>query len=211
MTSKISSQIDLNNLVECHRKAFPFSLSSKLNWFYTRKMLSWYLNDERGLLIHIEQQNKIIGYCGAIKTKVPGLEGSSTSMLQYSFKTMVIALAIKPWLIFHEENVKKIPLIKRNILLKLGLKRKKNTKGVYEEDFVPFWGLVVIGVDPSFQGKGLGGILLKEFEKLAKEDGVKRIVLSVKKDNSKAMKSYKNNNWEIKFSNDDSHTMYKNI
>jgi ribosomal protein S18 acetylase RimI-like enzyme len=174
-------------------------------------MLAWYLDDPRGLMFHIEQQNQIIGYCGAIKTKLPGLEGSSTSIAQYSFKAMLLALALKPWLIFHEENLKRIPLIKKNILLKLGLKQKNKLSVQSNEDFVPFWGLVVIGVDPAFQGKGIGSLLLQEFEKLAKEDGVTKINLSVKKENSKAIKSYERNGWKILSSNLDSLTMYKNI
>jgi ribosomal protein S18 acetylase RimI-like enzyme len=95
--------------------------------------------------------------------------------------------------------------------LKLGLKQKNKLSVQSNEDFVPFWGLVVIGVDPAFQGKGIGSILLQEFEKLAKEDGVTRINLSVKKENSKAIKSYERNGWQILSSNLDSLTMYKNI
>jgi GNAT superfamily N-acetyltransferase len=207
-TSKVK---DLRKLAECHRKAFPQSLSSKLQLNFTEKMLSWYLNDPRGVLFHIEMNNEILGYCGAIKTKLPGLEGSTTSMVQYSFYSMLKALAIKPWLLFHEENLKRIPLIKKNILLKLGLKQKNKLSVQSNEDFIPFWGLVVIGVDPAFQGKGIGSILLQEFEKLAKEDGVKRIFLSVKKENSKAIKSYERNNWLEYSCTEESKTMYKNI
>jgi ribosomal protein S18 acetylase RimI-like enzyme len=162
-------------------------------------------------LFHVEYENEIVGYCGAIKTKMPGLEGSSTSMAQYSFKAMIKALILKPWLIFHPENLKRVPLIKKNILLKLGLKKKNKLSVQSNEDFVPFWGLVVIGVDPAFQGKGIGSLLLQEFEKLAKKDGVTRINLSVKKENSKAIKSYERNGWQILSSNLDSLTMYKNI
>jgi ribosomal protein S18 acetylase RimI-like enzyme len=211
MNCVLSSTKDIIKISSCHRNAFSSSLSSKLHPSFTQKMLSWYLDDPRGVLFHVEYENVIVGYCGAIKTKISGLEGSSTSMAQYSFKAMLKALALKPWLIFHEENLKRIPLIKKNILLKLGLKQKNKLSVQSNEDFVPFWGLVVIGVDPAFQGKGIGSILLQEFEKLAKEDGVTRINLSVKKENSKAIKSYERNGWQILSSNLDSLTMYKNI
>ena len=95
--------------------------------------------------------------------------------------------------------------------MKLGLKKRKILDKEINKLFVPFWGLVVIGVDPAFQGKGIGSMLLQEFEKLAKEDGVKRIFLSVKIENSKAIKSYERNNWLEYSSNEETKTMYKNI
>lgn len=202
---------DLSKIALCHRKAFSESLSSQLHKPFTMKMLSWYLDDDRGVLFHVQDDEAIVGYCGAIRTHSPGLPGSSTSMAQYSFKAMLNALALKPWLIFHPENLKRIPHIKRNILWKLGLKKKNKLSVQSNEDFVPFWGLVVIGVDPAYQGKGIGSMLLQEFERLAKQDGVPRINLSVKKENNKAIKSYERNGWQILSSNLDSLTMYKNL
>lgn len=206
-----STSNDLLQIALCHRRAFPESLSSQLHKPFTMKMLSWYLEDDRGVLFHVQDDDAIVGYCGAIRTISPGLPGSSTSMAQYSFKAIIKALILKPWLIFHSENMKRIPLIKKNILLKLGVNNNKNNHSSKSELFIPYWGLVVIGVDPAFQGKGIGSLLLQEFEKLAKEDGVTRINLSVKKENSKAIKSYERNGWQILSSNLDSFTMYKNI
>jgi len=202
---------DLKRVAICHRKAFPESLSSKLRIEFTEKMLSWYIDDPRGVLFHFENGEKVVGYCGAIKTKVQGLEGSSSSMAQYSFNAMLKALLLKPWLIFHKENFKRIPLIKKNILMKLGF-RFNNLISVDNFDaFVPYWGLVVIGVDFAYQGKGYGSLLLQEFEKLAKDDNVSKIFLSVKKENTNAIKSYKRNGWQMSSFNFDSLIMHKNI
>jgi GNAT superfamily N-acetyltransferase len=206
-----SSINDIVNIAQCHKSAFPKSLSAKLDISFTEKMLTWYLDDERGELFHFEKDNKIIGYYGAIKLKNPNLNGSSTSIAQYSFNTMLKALALKPWLIFHEENLKRIPLIKRNILIKLGFKKNKKFSNQPNVDFIPSWGLVVIGVDPAFHGNGFGSLLLQDFEKKAKHDGMTQIQLSVKKINSKAIKSYERNGWNFFSSNFDSITMYKLI
>ena len=202
---------DIEGVAACHRKAFPGSLSSKLQASFSIKLLSWYLDNSRGVIFHVEENRKILGYCGAIKTNSAGLEGSSTSMTQYTFRVLLLSLALRPWLIFHRDNINKIPFIKRIVLLKLGLDKKNEIIRNDHGEFIPFWGLVVIGVDPAFQGKGLGSLLIKEFEKLAKKDGAGKIFLSVKKENIKAIKSYLNNNWEIKSRNNDSLTMYKNI
>jgi len=202
---------DIESIAACHRKAFPNSLSSKLQPSFSIKLLTWYLDNPRGVIFHIEEKGEILGYCGGIKTNSPELEGSSTSMAQYTFKLMVQSLFFKPWLIFHEENFNRIPLILKNVLLKIGLKQKKKNISIKLDRFVPFWGLVVIGVIPSHQGKGIGSELLQEFERLAKANNIRRIYLSVKKENKKAIKSYEKNDWQVSFCDKKSLSMFKNI
>jgi len=77
------------------------------------------------------------------------------------------------------------------------------------KSFVPSMGLVVIGVLPECQGKGYGSIILKEFEKRAREKGFKRINLSGRKDNEKAIAAYMKNGWRISSTNDEELSMHK--
>ena len=188
---------DLINIVKCHKSAFPYALSSKMGNTFISKMMEWYITSDRGILFHVENKNKeIIGYCGGIITKQKNLHGAVTSISQYSFNTLLISYLKRPWLIFHPENIKKIPYIRRNIIIKLGL--NKPDKINKNEDFIPFMGLVVIGLRKDNQGKGIGGILLNEFEKRAKEIfKVKKISLSVKPQNTNAIKAYSKNGWKI--------------
>ena len=197
MISITTKSKDLVNIVKCHKSAFPNALSSKMGNTFISKMMEWYIESERGVLFHIENKNKeIIGYCGGIITKQKGLHGAVTSISQYSFNTFLISYLKRPWLIFHPENIKKIPYIRRNIIIKLGL--NKSDKINKNEDFIPFMGLVVIGLRKDNQGKGIGGILLNEFEKRAKEIyKVKKISLSVKLQNINAIKAYSKNGWKI--------------
>jgi ribosomal protein S18 acetylase RimI-like enzyme len=212
MNCSISDFKDIIEISVCHRKAFPNSYSSKLPFFFTRKMFQFYLDSPRALLFHVRLDDEIIGYCGLLKTKISGIEGSSTTMSQYLFGTMIRALLCRPWALFHKDNFKRIPLIKKNILLKFGIKKKAIQNQVLQKDlFEPFWGLVVIGVDPRFQGKGIGTLLLQEFEKLAKGEEIKKLVLSVNTENLKAINSYKRNNWVINSNNGESITMFKKI
>lgn len=188
---------DLKNIVECHKSAFPNALSSKMGNTFISKMMEWYITSERGILFHIENKNKeIIGYCGGIITKQKGLHGAVTSISQYSFNTFLISYLKRPWLIFHPENIKKIPYIRRNIFIKLGLNKPEKINK--NNEFIPFMGLVVIGLRKDNQGKGIGGILLNEFEKIAKEiHKVKKISLSVNPQNINAIKAYSKNGWKI--------------
>lgn len=202
---------DLKNVMECHKSAFPNALSSKMGNNFVLKMIEWYVTSDRGVLFHLENDNnEIIGYCGGIITKQKGLHGAITSISQYSFNTFVISYLIRPWLIFHPENIKKIPYIKKNILLKIGL--FKHVDVADKKEFIPFMGLVVIGLRKEDQGKGLGSILLNEFEKRAlKNNDIKKILLSVKPDNLNAIKSYFKNGWKIGKQTKTSIQMYKII
>lgn len=208
-----SSEKDLKNLACCHRSAFPKSLSSKLGLNYCMKMLSWYIEDNRGELFHLEESGKILGYCGCIKITMPGKYGSATSIFQYSFKVLIISLIIRPWLICHPEVIRRLPFIWRNIKIKLGLTKSnyKLKNDSYSDNFMPSMGLVVIGVLPEFQGKGYGSLLLQEFEKRAREKGFRQVHLSVKKDNKQAISVYLKNGWKIGSSREDEISMFKSL
>ena len=206
-----SKSKDLINIVKCHKSVFPDALSSKLGPLFILKMYEWYITSDRGILFHIENEdNEIIGYCGGIITKHKGQHGAVTSISQYSFNTFVISYLIRPWLLFHPEMLKKISSIKKNILLKLDL--NKQIEKINKEDFIPFMGLVVIGLTKDNQGKGIGSTLLNEFEKRAKNNiDIKKISLSVKPENLNAIKAYSKNGWETGKQTKTSIQMYKLI
>jgi ribosomal protein S18 acetylase RimI-like enzyme len=176
---------------------------------FCSKMLSWYILEGRGIMTHLEIDGEILGYCGGIITKAPGLPGAATSITQYSLKVFIRSFALRPWLIFHIENLKRIAFIFKNILIKLGIKKSGQIKT--NEEFNPRWGIVVIGLVPNMQGKGFGSALLQDFEKRAKLDQVNELSLSVKKNNKKAIQSYERNGWIIKQSDKNSHSMIKKI
>lgn len=210
MQISISNPSDLVGLAQCHRKAFPRSLSSYLGNNFIRKMLSWYIDDKRGVLFHVVEGGNIVGYCGGIIIKQSGLPGAATSITQHSFNSFLKAFLIRPWLIFHTENRKRALFTFKNILYKIGLKKPVSVQ-VPKQEFKTSWGLVVIGVDPSQQGKGVGSVLLSEFERLAREDNVEYINLTVKKENGKAIRAYRKNGWSEKFRSNDSISMHKKL
>lgn len=177
------------------------------------RMLSWYLEDDRGDLFHLVENGTVTGYCGGILILEAGKHGSATSVTQYTFKALVTSFLLKPWLIFHPEIRKRFPFIWRNIKLKLNLS-KPLVSGIITEagnDFIPSMGLVAIGVSPEYQGKGYGTILLMEFERRAIEKGFKKIHLSVRKDNPQAIGAYLKNGWVIGKTGEEELSMYKNL
>lgn len=205
---------DLPEIAACHKDAFPDSLSTKQGSPFISKMMEWYITSDRGVLYHVmDDEGEMAGYCGGIITRKPGLLGAVSSISQYAFKDFLRSYLRKPWLFFHVENLKKFPYIVKNLLIKFGLKKKVTLVSAKENaDFQPFMGLVVIGVKNKYHGKGYGSILLQEFERLAKEDGgIKRIQLSVKASNTKAIKSYLRNGWQVLKQDDQTKQLIKEI
>lgn len=201
----------LSNIAECHIRAFPDALASALGKAYVCKMLSWYLSTDKTFLFHIEEEGQCVGYCGGMINDGTLPTGSASGMAQHSFKAAIAAFVLRPWLVFHPEVRAKWPLLWKNTLMKLGLRPKVHApeqKPQQAKD--PHVGLVVIGVDPAHQGKGYGSLLLREFERRALEEyGICKVLLTVKSDNSNAIRIYERNGWFRYKSTGESITMCK--
>lgn len=185
---------DIDRIAICHIAAFPNSLSSVLGLDYLRVMLRWYIVSENAFLLLIKENDLCLGYCGGMIRRTSGM-GSASSMAQYSFKAATIAFIKKPWLIAHPEIRAKFYFILKNIFLRLGGKEKSSGK---VEEFEPRSSLVVIGVNPADQGRGYSSLLLCEFERISLEMGFNRMSLSVRSDNTVAIKAYSKNGWMVK-------------
>ena len=211
INSKIS---DLEKIAVCHISAFPDSLSSKMGLRYLKKMIEWYLADEKRFLFHIEENGKCAGYCGGMIHDGTQTSGSASGMIQYSFNEAIMSILLRPWLLFNKEIISKYSLITKNINKRF--KNKKTTIVIDQRKkasviIEPSVGLVVIGVSSEFQGKGYGSLLLQEFENRAKEMNYKLINLTVRNDNTQAIKAYERNGWIRSKLSGNSLEMYKNI
>lgn len=206
---------DLDKVTNCHIATFPNSLATKLGFLYCKKMLSWYLTTDKTFLIHLEDElGNCIGYCGAMISDGTLATGSASGMFQHSLRIGILAFFMRPWLFFHPDVIGKWKLVKKNILMRLGLHPNVHytPKELSEQSKSPTSNIVVIGVDPKYHGRGLGSKLLKSFEEFsAKEFKIFRFRLSVNKENERAITSYKRNGWIISQSSGNSITMDKFI
>ncbi|MBK7870846.1 MAG: GNAT family N-acetyltransferase [Saprospiraceae bacterium] len=165
---------------------------------YLTRMLGWYLSTDKTFLFHLEESGQCMGYCGGMVNDGILPTGSASGMAQYSFKEAIQAFLLRPWLLLHPEVLKRYPFIWRNLLMKLRLKKKNQRSQVVQVQLErePQVGLVVIGVDPAYQGKGYGSMLLQEFERQAIEVyGIHKLQLTVKANNTQAIKAYERNGW----------------
>ncbi len=210
-----STKEDLLLLSICHKLSFPNALASALGKRYVGKMLSWYLSTSKAFIFHIvNEDGRCSGYCGGIIIDGTLGTGSASGMAQHTFWSAIWAFVTHPWVLFHPEVIAKWPVIKKNILVRFGLKKKNHFTQVQQEKMSkePKVGLVVIGVDPQYHGKGYGTLLLKEFERKAVyEFGIKNLQLSVMTNNSKAIKAYEKNGWQRGLQEGNSLNMFKVI
>lgn len=203
---------NLPRLAQCHRAAFPSTLSSAMGQKYVEKMLEWYLVDDRAFLFMLEEDNAIVGYCGGLKFDGTARVGSASSMIQHSYNQAVKAFITRPWLFFHPEFLSKYQLVGRNVF-----KRIKNVLGITDKALPeaklpdPHTGLIVIGVHPDVLGKGYGSRLLQEFERITTGLGFSKMMLTVKTDNKLAIKSYLRNGWITTRMEGNSTTMEKQL
>ncbi len=80
-----------------------------------------------------------------------------------------------------------------------------------DEPFKQYAGLVVIGVSPENRGSGVAQKLMAEFENKSRNLHQTELVLSVKKDNSRAIKAYNNYGWTIREEHDKTFVLHKLI
>ncbi|MBO6974265.1 MAG: hypothetical protein JJ844_01045 [Prochlorococcus marinus CUG1435] len=206
----IADKKDLIEIAKCHQKAFPKSLLSYLGISSVAKVLEWYLTNERGIIYCLKDSENIIkGYFCGIITIDQNLIGANSSTFNYAKATLTISFLKKPWLLFHPEIFSKIKnFLAFSPINFLKVFYKKRFKKFDKENFIPFIGLVIIGVKEK--GLGYGSLLLKEFENISRTiPMIKKLQLSVKTENRRAIKVYLNNGWEVEKSEKTYFKLYK--
>lgn len=186
---------DLAAIAKCHQKAFPDSLTSKMGIHYLSKIFSWYLSTDKAFLFFLKEDDQVVGYAGGIIVDGTLAHGSASSLTQHTFDDAIKALMIRPWLLLHKDFISRYALFTRNIVTRFRNKFVEEEVRSAVAPKEPHVGLVVIGVDPTFQGKGYGSALLQEFEKQTLEYGFTKMTLTVNTDNIKAILSYSRNGW----------------
>lgn len=187
---------DLGSIARCHVQCFTGSLSSQLGLAYTKKTFDWFLQNPNRFLFHVAKDGKIIGYCGGFVPQYIG-DGSTSGIMQYTMRQALMGVMLHPWLLFHSEVINMYPLIFKNIKRKIFSEKNSNKSVTPVAAFEKRVGLVVIGVQPQHRGSGVFQVLMHEFEARAVSFNIYKLVLSVKKNNARAIQAYTRQGWFI--------------
>ena len=183
----------LKELVYCHKMIFPHSMQNIFGERYLMRSFYWYMiNHEKRRVLIYEQGGRIIGFL------TMRCSYDMDNFLKYIYKTIIWCFISKPTLLLNISLMKKM------------LNYTKSNISLYDEKKT--LELVSVGVLPSFENKGIGKELLKEFEKYAINKKISLGTLQIFKKNKKAAKFYLSNGWikkEINFVEYDSYE--KNI
>jgi len=191
-----STEQHTEEISKCHLRCFKNSLSSQLGLAYTKKTFEWFLKSKNRFLFHVVSDGKVVGYCGGFMPQYIG-EGSTSGIMQYTMRQAFTGGLLHPWLLFHKEVMALYPLIFKNIVKKMFPKKHAAADAETVKPFDKRVGLVVIGVDPQFRGSGIFQLLMHEFEARAISFNIHKLVLSVRKNNARAIKAYTKQGWFV--------------
>jgi GNAT superfamily N-acetyltransferase len=187
---------DLQNIALCHKLCFKDSLSTQLGMPYIKRSFEWFLSKENCFLYYVLKDDIVVGYCGGFIPQHIG-DGSTSGIMQYTMREATVGIIQHPWLLFHREVTGMYPLIFKNIKKKIFKKKTAKTPVQPVAAFDKRVGLVVIGVHPAHRGLGVFQMLMQEFEKRALGFHIHKLVLTVKKQNKRAINAYLKQGWFI--------------
>jgi len=181
MTIQKIEKSHIPTVVKIHKEAFKGFFLTSLGENFLQVYYNAINKNKRGILLGYFDNEQLIGFCAA-------------TFLSSGFNSYLV-----------KNNISKFVLIGFRLLFTkpFGLIRlfknftKSNAifsdKGQYAE-------LLSIGVDPDFQGRGAGRLLLIALEKELKDHGANQLSLTTDYcNNDKTLKFYKSLNFEIMY------------
>ena len=178
-------RLNLRGAVEAHLEAFKDRPSGKLGRRYGERFLLWFADYPQGLALAVTEGDTVHGYV------VGAPVGYQRKLNRDLFFTVLGATILKPWLLFTAGYVR---IVYNKLKSMLGMKVIQDEPADYPQ---PVISLVGIGVSASSRGKGVGRMLMDEFERRSREMGMKTMRLSVHRDNTAANKLYRKSGWNM--------------
>ena len=176
-----TTDISLEQVVDCHLNVFPDSLYNKFGKRFLVKTFSWYLrNPMKRKLLSFEKNNIVCGFLTMRMTD------DKDSYYRYIFPTFIRSIIMFPKAILDKKflSLRLSPIITKNNSI---------TDSATME-------LVSLGVRIQNRNEGIATKLISKFERISKLSLSKTLILSVKEDNKNAIDFYFNHGWRINHS-----------
>ncbi len=180
---------DLPRVAEIHLASFPRAAISRLGLEAARRFYeSLLIGPHDAYAVVAVDHDCIVGYCfGGV------WHAAEAYFLRRNILYLAFALLRRPWLLAH-------PFFRSRITpsIRLVLRRAPTSNPLAPPAAATnrSFGIQSIAVDPAFQGRGVGRVLLQASEAIARGRGFTVMDLSVHTDNAAAVALYKRTGWE---------------
>lgn len=184
--------IDANDLpivTKIHGAAFPDSALTKLGHEAVRRYYEWQLVGPHQIIaIGCDDDGRLVGFCFA-----GVFYGAMSGFLNKNKRYLTRHILTHPWLMAN-------PLIRERGMMSIKLIRRTRQKLIKTSSPSAQWtvsfGVLAIAVNPENQSVGLGRMMMDAVEEYARQDGHKKIGLSVATSNTKAIQFYEKQGWQ---------------
>ena len=169
---------DSSQIVRIHKLAFNNFFLTQLGYFFLNTYYRSSLKDKNCVVVGIFKEHDLLGFAiGTILSR-----GYHSRLLKRSFFKFLLSVII---IIF--TNPKAVLRLKNNM-----------DKNANPDDDGNYAELLSIGIDPLYSGKGLGSILIKEFENnVLKMEGKTITLTTDKNDNEYVISFYKKHGYTL--------------
>ncbi len=180
---------DLPAVAKIHMRAFTDSALTSMGAEAVRRYYEWQLTGPHEVAaLGAEIDDRLAGFCfGGL------FRGAMAGFLQQNRAYLALRVATHPWLalnpIFRDRLFSGVKVLRRfpQPIATMAMPSPKDKKK-------PF-GILAISVNPDFQGKGVGKLLMNAAEEVAIERGFERMQLSVNPANQQAIGFYLGLGW----------------
>jgi ribosomal protein S18 acetylase RimI-like enzyme len=183
---------DLPGITSIHIKAFPGRAFTDLGSEAIYRYYDWQLQGPyESVCEGIFQDGSLLGYCfsGVFRNSLAGF-------LKKNGGFLILRVITHPWLVFSSFFRGRIALAVNH------LRRVPSASLPKAVSRVQSFGILVIAVNPDWQGWGLGKKLMHQAEERARNQGFSRMRLTVDPKNIQAITFYKKLEWEKKLTPD---------
>jgi ribosomal protein S18 acetylase RimI-like enzyme len=167
---------EIDQAAEVLLRAFAGHENARMGRGYALHLMRQFAASDRSLEV-VKENGRVIGFAA----------GEPADQRPSRFKALRPAAAAaflrRPWLLFD------------GAMLAMALARLRG--GAVERVPAGSWFLALIGVDPGYQGRGLGGLLLRAFEEEGRRRGFGLASLLVAEGNAAARQCYERSGWAL--------------
>lgn len=177
---------DLRAVARIHRASFSGSRSTTLGTVFLRRMYRWFVDTEEGIAVVALAGTELIGFAAG-----PSQGGYGRRLFRFAFPQAVWGVLTHPWILVRGRTWYLWRSYMKSFRPGAGRPKAPAPAGPRKAN------VASIAVTPAGRGRGVGRLLLEEFEKEALRRGCEMITLAVEPDNETARNLYESCGWRL--------------